>query len=70
MEQYIEHTAVSDLPMMGVVYICAWCNRVKIPGADARNVKSWKIVEQTGPTAPGIYKSHGICPSCKAQMKP
>lgn len=70
MEQYIEHTATSDLPMMGIVHICAWCNRVKVPGTDARKTKSWKIIEQVSHPVPGVFMSHGICPICKSQMKP
>lgn len=69
MEQYIEYSAINEAPaMLGMVYICAWCNRVKEPGSDPRNLLSWKVVEQKGHLAPDIFLSHGICPACKAQV--
>ena len=67
MEQYIDYSVVSESPaMLGMVYICAWCNRVKEPGADPQKPNSWKVVEQQGSLGPRIFLSHGICPVCKA----
>lgn len=69
MEQYIDYSVVGDSPaMLGMVYICAWCNRVKEPGSDARKANSWKVVEQQERLDSRIFMSHGICPACKAKM--
>ena len=69
MEQYIEYSVISEAPaMLGMVYLCAWCNRVKEPGSDPRNPLSWNVVEQKGHLSPDIFLSHGICPACKTRV--
>jgi len=69
MEQYIEYSETNETPaMLGMIYICAWCQRVKKPGQDPRNPKSWKAVKNNSPLQPEIFLSHGICPTCKVNV--
>ena len=69
MEQYIDYSIETETPtMLGMIYICAWCKKVKVPGADPQNIRSWKVVQQKGSIQPQIFLSHGICPVCKTQM--
>lgn len=69
MEQYIDYTMTNEMPTsMGIVFVCAWCSRVKKPGSDSRNPRSWKVVSDDRKLHPGIFLSHGICPDCKAKV--
>ena len=69
MEQYIEYSVAQETPaMIGMIYVCAWCQRVKVPGSDPRQPKSWKVAPNNEQLSPGIFLSHGICPTCKARM--
>jgi len=69
MEQYIDYSMTNELPtILGTVFVCAWCSRVKKPGTDSRNPRSWKVVADEGKPLPGIFLSHGICPACKTKV--
>lgn len=69
MEQYIDYSMTNEIPtILGTVFVCAWCSRVKKPGSDPKSPKSWKVVATDRDIQPGIFLSHGICPSCKAKI--
>jgi len=69
MEQFIDYAIVQETPaMLGMIYVCAWCQRVKVPGTNPQKASSWKVVAEKETLSPGIFLSHGICPDCKARM--
>ena len=54
---------------VGIVYICAWCQRVKNPDMEAHHKEAWHERNEDCCTH-GVPVSHGICPECKARLMP
>jgi len=69
MNNIMEYTTKPGTTLMfSIITACAWCNRIRINGTDARRQTSWvdqnfvKIENET-------LVSHSICPACSTRVK-
>ncbi len=64
MKQILDANGLDEqIAVRGIVSVCAWCKRVKLPGTEV-----W-VGEQSVLSA-GVQGmiSHGLCPNCHAAM--
>jgi len=63
--------ALSDIKTLeSILPICSHCKKIRKPGSDAKDMKSWQPLEAYITAMTTSRFSHGICPECLAKLYP